>query len=58
MKDKPKNIKLEEVQSAIDHTKCCLDDMLEQFERYGQFDMDDVLEKWVYGCIRVNRKEV
>ena len=42
----------------MDHTKLCLDDMIEQFQRYGQFDMDSVLEKWVYGCIRVNRKEV
>ena len=55
---KPKNITLEEVQTAMDHTKLCLDDMIEQFQRYGQFDMDSVLEKWVYGCIRVNRKEV
>jgi hypothetical protein len=58
MKDKPKNITLKEVESAMDHTKLCLDDMLEQFDRYGEFDMDDVLEDWVYGCIRVMRKEV
>ena len=32
MKDKPKNITLEEVESAMDHTKLCLDDMLEQFD--------------------------
>ena len=56
--DKPKNITLEEVESAMDHTKLCLDDMLEQFEKDGEFEFDGVLEEWVYGCIRVMRKEV
>jgi hypothetical protein len=56
--DKPKNIKLEEVESAMDHTKLCLNEMREVFVEYGEFDMDDVLEEWIYGCIRVMRKEV
>ena len=56
--DKPKNITLEEIESAMDHTKLCLDDMLEQFEKDGEFEFDGVLEEWVYGCIRVMRKEV
>ena len=58
MKDKPKNITLEEVESAMDHTKLCLDEMREVFVKYGEFDLDDVLEEWIYGCIRVMRKEV
>ena len=55
---KPKNITLEEVESAMDHTKLCLNEMREVFVEYGEFDMDDVLEEWIYGCIRVMRKEV
>ena len=58
MKDKPKNITLEEVESAMDHTKLCLNEMRELFVEYGEFDLDDVLEEWSYGCIRVMRKEV
>lgn len=54
--DKPKNIKLDEVYSAIEHTKLCLDDMHWHFMKHGEFEVDDVLEKWIYGCIRVMRK--
>ena len=55
---KPKNITLEEVQSAMDHTRQCLYFMEEHFKKHGEFEDDNVLEEWVYGCIRVNRKEV
>lgn len=55
--DKPKNVTLEEVESAIEHTKLCLDDMEEHFEKHGKFEVDDVLEKWIYDCIRVGRNK-
>ena len=54
--DKPKDITLEEVESAMDHTRQCLHFMEEHFKKHGEFEFDDVLENWIYSCIRVARK--
>lgn len=56
--DKPKNITFEEAESAIEHTEQCLYFMKKHFKKHGEFEFDDVLEKWVYSCIRVTRGEV
>ena len=55
--DKPRHIKLDEIYSAIEHTKLCLDDMHSHFKKYGEFEVNDVLENWIYGCIRVTRNK-
>ena len=57
-KIKPKNITFEEAESAIEHTEQCLYFMKKHFKKHGEFEFDDVLEKWVYSCIRVIREEV